>query len=63
MIRMKVHQFPNRTIEINQETFLYFGGTAYLGLPTLPEFQEIIFKNIHLLNLLLRFSSKYYKSY
>nr|WP_315158544.1 aminotransferase class I/II-fold pyridoxal phosphate-dependent enzyme [uncultured Flavobacterium sp.] len=43
---MKVHQFPNRVIEINQETFLYFGGTAYLGLPTLPEFQEIIFKNI-----------------
>ena len=46
MIRMKVHQFPNRTIEINQESFRYFGGTAYLGLPTLPEFQEIIFKNI-----------------
>lgn len=43
---MKVHQFPDRVIEINQETFLYFGGTAYLGLPTLPEFQEIIFKNI-----------------
>jgi len=43
---MKVHKFPNRIIEINQETFRYFGGTAYLGLPTLPEFQEIIFKNI-----------------
>jgi len=43
---MKVHQFPSRIIEINQETYRYFGGTAYLGLPTLPEFQEIIFKNI-----------------
>ena len=43
---MKVNQFPDRTIEINNEDYLYFGGTAYLGLPTHAEFQELIIKNI-----------------
>ena len=43
---MKVNQFPDRTIEIENEEYLYFGGTAYLGLPTHPEFQKLIIKNI-----------------
>lgn len=43
---MKVNQFPDRTIEIDNEEYLYFGGTAYLGLPTHPEFQNLIIKNI-----------------
>jgi 7-keto-8-aminopelargonate synthetase-like enzyme len=43
---MKVNQFPDRIIEINNEDYLYFGGTAYLGLPTHPEFQKLLIKNI-----------------
>lgn len=43
---MKVNQFPDRTIETNNEEFRYFGGTAYLGLPTHPEFQKLLIKNI-----------------
>ena len=43
---MKVNQFPDRIIEINNEDYLYFGGTAYLGLPTNPEFQKLLIKNI-----------------
>jgi len=43
---MKVDQFPDHTIRINNEDYLYFGGTAYLGLPTNPEFQQLLLKNI-----------------
>ncbi|TDE43798.1 pyridoxal phosphate-dependent aminotransferase family protein [Flavobacterium rhamnosiphilum] len=43
---MKVNQFPDRIIEIENEEYLYFGGTAYLGLPTHPEFQKLLLKNI-----------------
>lgn len=43
---MNVNQFPDRIIEIDQKQYLYFGGTAYLGLPTNKEFQELVFKNI-----------------
>jgi 8-amino-7-oxononanoate synthase len=43
---MNVNQFPDRIIEINQEQYLYFGGTAYLGLSTNKAFQELVVKNI-----------------
>ena len=43
---MKVDQFPDRTIRINDEDYLYFGGTAYLGLPTNLDFQQLLLKNI-----------------
>jgi 7-keto-8-aminopelargonate synthetase-like enzyme len=43
---MKVYQFPDRTIEIENQEFLYFGGTAYLGLATNKKFQKIINSNI-----------------
>jgi len=43
---MNVNQFPDRVIEIDQQQYLYFGGTAYLGLPTHKVFQELVFKNI-----------------
>lgn len=43
---MIVHKFPDRIIEIDQEHFLYFGGTAYLGLPTNAAFQDLVVKNI-----------------
>jgi 7-keto-8-aminopelargonate synthetase-like enzyme len=50
---MKVNQFPDRIIEVKEESYLYFGGTAYLGMPANPEFQELIIKNI------LRWGSAY----
>lgn len=43
---MNVDQFPDRIIEIDQEQYLYFGGTAYLGLPVNKDFQELVIKNI-----------------
>lgn len=43
---MKVNKFPDRIIEIDNEDYLYFGGTAYLGLPTNTDFQNILVKNI-----------------
>lgn len=43
---MIVEKFPDRIIEINQEQYLYFGGTAYLGLPTHKRFQDLVVQNI-----------------
>lgn len=43
---MKVNQFPDRIIEIDTQKFLYFGGTAYLGLATNKKFQKIVTSNI-----------------
>lgn len=43
---MIVEKFPDRIIEIDQEQYLYFGGTAYLGLPTNKSFQDLVVKNI-----------------
>jgi 8-amino-7-oxononanoate synthase len=43
---MKVNQFPDRLIEIDNTEFLYFGGTAYLGLATNKPFQKIVSNNI-----------------
>ncbi|MEN2400912.1 aminotransferase class I/II-fold pyridoxal phosphate-dependent enzyme [Flavobacterium sp. MC2016-06] len=43
---MNVNQFPDRIIEIDQEQYLYFGGTSYLGLPTNKIFQDLVVKNI-----------------
>ena len=43
---MNVNQFPDRIIEVDQKDYLYFGGTAYLGLPTNEDFQELVIQNI-----------------
>ncbi len=43
---MIVDSFPDRTITIKGEEHLYFGGTSYLGMATLPAFQYLIFQNI-----------------
>jgi 7-keto-8-aminopelargonate synthetase-like enzyme len=50
---MKINQFPDRIIEVEGKSYLYFGGTAYLGMPANPEFQQLIVKNI------LRWGSAY----
>jgi hypothetical protein len=39
---MKVNQFPDRIIEVKRKVI--YGGTAYLGMPANPEFQELIIK-------------------
>lgn len=43
---MKVTKFPDRVLKIDGGNYLYFGGTAYLGLPPNKKFQKILFKNI-----------------
>jgi 7-keto-8-aminopelargonate synthetase-like enzyme len=43
---MNINKSPDRKIDIRQNQVLYFGGTAYLGLQTNLEFQEIVCKNI-----------------
>ena len=43
---MTVEQFPDRLIEIENQKFLYFGGTSYLGLPSNKAFQKILIQNI-----------------
>lgn len=43
---MIVNKFPDRTITIEDKEYLYFGGTAYLGLATHNEFQKVLFQSI-----------------
>ncbi|MBP0905294.1 aminotransferase class I/II-fold pyridoxal phosphate-dependent enzyme [Mariniflexile gromovii] len=43
---MVINAFPDREIIIKDKPFLYFGGTAYLGLPTHPDFQKNIISGI-----------------
>ena len=43
---MIVDSFPDREITINGTSYLYFGGTAYLGLPSNYEFQKIIAQSV-----------------
>lgn len=43
---MNVNEIPNRVFHTEDEEFLYFGGTNYLGITTLPEFQSILFDSL-----------------
>jgi 8-amino-7-oxononanoate synthase len=43
---MKVNEIPNRIISFAGEEHLYFGGTNYLGITTLPEFQQILMASL-----------------
>jgi 8-amino-7-oxononanoate synthase len=38
----KINHLPNRAIEIDGQEYLYFSGTAYLGLPQNSAFQTLI---------------------
>ena len=42
---MFVNSFPDRSILIEGQSYLYFGGTSYLGLATHPEFQEQLYRS------------------
>ena len=37
-----VDQLPGRTIEHNGQSYRFFSGTAYLGLPQNPVFQQLM---------------------
>ena len=41
-----IDSFPGRKIRVDGKTKLYFGGTAYLGLQTDEDFQNVFIKNI-----------------
>jgi len=43
---MLVDSFPDRVITVDNIDYLYFGGTSYLGMAALPEFQNILAQNI-----------------
>jgi 8-amino-7-oxononanoate synthase len=43
---MQVSNIPSRVIYKDDKEFLYFGGTNYLGVTTLPEFHAILWKGI-----------------
>ncbi len=43
---IKIKTFPGRRILVGKKSYLYFGGTAYLGVQTNPEFQSILIRNI-----------------
>lgn len=44
---MIVTNFPDRTIKVEGKDYLYFGGTAYLGLPTNHSFQKTLAQSIN----------------
>ena len=37
---MQLQKAPNTTATINNEEYLFFSGTSYLGVPLLPDFQK-----------------------
>ena len=43
---MLVNRFPSRKIIVDDQKYLYFGGTSYLGLPTNKKFLKIITENL-----------------
>ena len=43
---MLVNRFPSRKIIVDEQKYLYFGGTSYLGLPTNKKFLKIISKGL-----------------
>lgn len=43
---MIVNRFPDNIVKIDGKEFLYFGGTAYLGLPTNINFQNTLIESV-----------------
>ncbi|WP_158976065.1 aminotransferase class I/II-fold pyridoxal phosphate-dependent enzyme [Cellulophaga sp. L1A9] len=41
-----IDSFPGKNLQADHTNYLYFGGTAYLGLQTDIEFQDLYIKNI-----------------
>jgi 7-keto-8-aminopelargonate synthetase-like enzyme len=45
-MNIKVSSYPGRSINTADESFLYFGGTSYLGVHTDAEFQDLVLQSI-----------------
>ncbi len=45
-MKVEVSKFPGRTINTDGNTFLYFGGTSYLGVQSDSEFQKLVVRSI-----------------
>lgn len=45
---MKVNRFPDRKITSNQNDYLYFSGTSYLGMATNQEFVKLLSKHLQI---------------
>lgn len=43
---VSINQLPDRTIIHNERQYLFFSGTAYLGLPQSLDFQSLLWKGI-----------------
>ncbi len=43
---MQLQKAPNTTAIINNKEYLFFSGTSYLGIPLLPNFQELMTQSI-----------------
>lgn len=43
----KINHLPGRSIDIDGQEYLYFSGTAYLGLPQNPAFQMLIQEGLY----------------
>ncbi len=43
----QIAHLPGRSIDIEGQEYLYFSGTAYLGLPHNPAFQDLIQEGLH----------------
>lgn len=43
----QITHLPDRVIDLNGQEYLYFSGTAYLGLPQNPAFQALIQQGLH----------------
>lgn len=43
----QIDHLPGRSIDLEGKTYLYFSGTAYLGLPHNPDFQDLIQEGLH----------------
>ncbi|MGI9546362.1 MAG: aminotransferase class I/II-fold pyridoxal phosphate-dependent enzyme [Flavobacteriaceae bacterium] len=46
MNSIRISTFPGREIQLNNNTYLYFGGTAYLGMQSLPEFKSLFIEHV-----------------
>lgn len=45
-MKYEIDHFPGRQFALNGKTYLYFGGTAYLGLQTEKAFQALYISNV-----------------
>ncbi|GAB2603614.1 aminotransferase class I/II-fold pyridoxal phosphate-dependent enzyme [Spirosoma areae] len=43
----EINHLPNRTIRHNGQPYLFFSGTAYLGLPQHPAFQKLMVESVN----------------